>query len=64
MDVGRNEIIALISAKATEHGLIPYEFLGGAIAESGLNPTATRFGTRTREALECIRVLQEAGEWP
>lgn len=60
----RDEIIALIVQKAHEHGLEPWELLGGAIAESNLNPEAARFGTRTQEALECIKVLQEAGEWP
>src|SRR4051812_28834116 len=33
----RDEIIALIVSKAHEHGIEPWELLGGAIAESGLN---------------------------
>lgn len=41
----RDEIIALVVAKAREHGLVPWEFLGGAIAESGLVPTAWRQAT-------------------
>lgn len=40
----RAEIIDLIVRKAHEHGLIPWEFLGGAIAESALNPSAWREG--------------------
>ena len=40
----RDEIIALVVAKAHEHGLVPYELLGGVIAESGLNPDAERYG--------------------
>jgi hypothetical protein len=40
----RDEIIALIVSKANEHGLVPYEFLGGAIAESNLDPKAWRQG--------------------
>jgi hypothetical protein len=60
----RDEVVALIVSKAHEYGIEPWELLGGAIAESGLNPTASRFGSRTAEALECITVLQEAGEWP
>lgn len=62
--MNREEVIALIVRKAGEFGLDPVEFLGGAIAESGLDPSAARFGRRTAEALECIRVLREAGEWP
>lgn len=40
----RDEIIALIVQKANDNGLVPYEFLGGAIAESGLDPNAERWG--------------------
>lgn len=40
----RDEVIALIVAKAQEHGLVPWEFLGGAIAESNLDPDAWRQG--------------------
>lgn len=40
----REEIIALICQKADEHGLDRVEFLGGAIAESGLDPNAERWG--------------------
>jgi hypothetical protein len=60
----RDEIVELIVQKANEYGIVRWEFLGGAIAESGLDPNAVRFGRRTEEALECIKVLQEAGEWP
>lgn len=39
----RDEIVALIVAKAQEFGIAEaYELLGGAIAESALNPTARR----------------------
>lgn len=38
----RREIIDLIVRKAHEHNLIPWEFLGGAIAESALDPQARR----------------------
>jgi hypothetical protein len=38
----RQEIIDLIIRKANEHDLVPAEFLGGAIAESSLNPEAWR----------------------
>lgn len=41
----KDEIVALIVAKAGEYGLVPWEFLGGAIAESGLDPNAERWGT-------------------
>lgn len=40
----RAEIIDVIVRKAHEHGLDPAEFLGGAIAESALDPTAWRQG--------------------
>lgn len=40
----RDEIIAVIVSVAQTQGLVPYELLGGAIAESGLNPTAWRQG--------------------
>lgn len=40
----REEIIALIVQKATANGLVPWEFLGGAIAESNLDPLAYRDG--------------------
>lgn len=40
----RDEIIALIVQKANDNGLAPWEFLGGAIAESGLDPEAWRQG--------------------
>lgn len=40
----RDEIIAVIVEKAHEHGIEPYEFLGGAIAESELDPKAFRSG--------------------
>jgi hypothetical protein len=42
--VTRDEIIALIVAKAHEHGIEPWELLGGAIAESNLDPNAYRDG--------------------
>jgi len=38
----RDEIIALIVDKANANGLVPWEFLGGAIAESKLDPQAWR----------------------
>jgi hypothetical protein len=38
----RDEIITLIVTKARANGLEPVEFLGGAIAESNLDPTAWR----------------------
>lgn len=41
----RQEIIDLIVRKARHYELDPVEFLGGAIAESNLNPTAWRQGT-------------------
>lgn len=41
----RSEVVALIVAKARQHGIEPWEFLAGAIAESALNPDAARFGT-------------------
>jgi hypothetical protein len=41
----RDEVIALIVSKAEEYGLVPWELLGGAIAESGLNHRAERLGT-------------------
>lgn len=40
----RSEIIALIVAKAREYDIEPWEFLGGAIAESNLDPNAYRDG--------------------
>lgn len=40
----RQELIDLVVTKAREHGLVPYELLGGVIAESGLDPNAARYG--------------------
>lgn len=40
----RAEIIDLIVSKAHEYGIEPWELLGGAIAESNLDPTAYRDG--------------------
>lgn len=41
----RDEIIGLIVQKALDNDLVPVEFLGGAIAESRLDPNAERWGT-------------------
>lgn len=43
-DLSRAEVIALIVSKAREYGLVDWEFLGGAIAESNLDPHAYRDG--------------------
>lgn len=40
--MARSEVIALIDRKAKQYGLETWEFLGGAIAESALNPKARR----------------------
>ena len=42
--MSRTEVIDLIVRKAHEHGVTPWEFLGGAIAESGLKVDAWREG--------------------
>ena len=42
--MSRDEVVALIVAKAREHGIEPWELLGGAIAESNLDPQAWRQG--------------------
>lgn len=41
----RDEVIALIVRKAKQYDIEPYEFLGGAVAESDLDPNAERWGT-------------------
>lgn len=42
--MNRDEIITLIVSKARQYGEQPVEVLGGAIAESALDPNAARFG--------------------
>lgn len=43
--MSRDEVISIITQVADENGLDHVEFLGGAVAESGLDPTAERYGT-------------------
>jgi hypothetical protein len=53
------DISRLINEAAAANGLAPTHLLALIMAESGRtpNPKALRFGTRSEEAKECLRVL-------
>lgn len=59
MNTDREDISGLINAAADAHDLDAVHLTALIMAESGRtpNPKALRFGVRTEEAKECLRVL-------